>query len=221
MGTLKFVNLDYKQQDLIQETIVLLGLCLLESVRIHLGKKGSLSDHGEFSIKLAVQSTQRFLFRVSSVAFSRSLHPRFNGRHLPPLPADPRSKARIYPVCLNAFAPNDWACFCHFVLIQPLQAADLRLVNLITSPDQLSSRCHQCACRKQPKSNTQKIGYQNTSILYFEFGNILCVGIHVGPCEAPIKSNVVFTKTTQSNVTICTVFYLVVCFVWKFFLPLP
>lgn len=60
MGTLKFVNLDYKQQDLIQETIVLLGLCLLESVRIHLGKKGSLSDHGEFSIKLAVQSTNGF-----------------------------------------------------------------------------------------------------------------------------------------------------------------
>lgn len=47
MGTLKFVNLDYKQKDLIQETIVLLGLCLLESVRIHLGKKGSLADHGE------------------------------------------------------------------------------------------------------------------------------------------------------------------------------
>lgn len=210
MGTLKFVNLDYKQQDLIQETIVLLGLCLLESVRIHLGKKGSLSDHGEFSIKLANHSTQRFLFRVSSVAFCRSRHSRFNGRHLPPLPADPRSKARIYPVCLNAFAPNDWARFCHFVLIQSVQAADLRLVNLITSPDQLSSRRHQCACRTQPKSKTQSVlSYQNTSILYFEFGNILCVGIHVGPCEAPIKSNVVFTKTTHSNVTICTLLWFV------------
>lgn len=57
MGTLKFVNLDYKQHDLIQETIVLLGLCLLESVRIHLGKKGSLSDHGEFNVNLAIHST--------------------------------------------------------------------------------------------------------------------------------------------------------------------
>lgn len=47
MGTLKFVNLDYKREALIQETIVLLGLCLLESIRIHLGRKGSLSDHGE------------------------------------------------------------------------------------------------------------------------------------------------------------------------------
>src|SRR4051812_12436776 len=50
MGTLKFVNLDYKQQDLIQESIVLLGLCLLESIRIHLGKRGSLSDHGKRSL---------------------------------------------------------------------------------------------------------------------------------------------------------------------------
>ena len=47
MGTLKFVNLDYKQDDLIRETIVLLGLCLLESIRIHLGKKSSLSEHGK------------------------------------------------------------------------------------------------------------------------------------------------------------------------------
>lgn len=47
MGTLKFVNLDYKENVLITETIVLLGLCLLESIRIHLGRKGSLSDHGK------------------------------------------------------------------------------------------------------------------------------------------------------------------------------
>lgn len=107
MGTLKFVNLDYKREDIIQQTIVLLGLCLLEAVRIHLGKKGSLSDHGEFHINLAIHSTQRFNFRLSSVAFCRSHHPRFNGRPLSPLQADPRSKARIYPVCLNAFAPND------------------------------------------------------------------------------------------------------------------
>ncbi|CRK97716.1 CLUMA_CG011096, isoform A [Clunio marinus] len=46
MQTLKFVHLVYKNDDLIQEAIVLLALCLLESIRIHLGRKGSLSDHG-------------------------------------------------------------------------------------------------------------------------------------------------------------------------------
>ncbi|CAO1390288.1 unnamed protein product [Diamesa hyperborea] len=46
MGTLKAVNLNYTQSELTQETLVLVFLCLLESVRIHLGKKGSLSDHG-------------------------------------------------------------------------------------------------------------------------------------------------------------------------------
>jgi len=60
MGTLKFVNLDYKQDELIRETIVLLGLCLLESIRIHLGRKGSLSDHGYqvwLSVILTVPNT--------------------------------------------------------------------------------------------------------------------------------------------------------------------
>lgn len=47
MGTLKAVNLDYTKTKLTQESLVLVFLCLLESVRIHLGKKGSLSDHGK------------------------------------------------------------------------------------------------------------------------------------------------------------------------------
>ena len=46
MGTLKAINLNYEDGKLLRETCVLLGLCLLESIRIHLGKKGSLSDHG-------------------------------------------------------------------------------------------------------------------------------------------------------------------------------
>lgn len=48
MGTLKAINLDYTKSDIIKETSVLVFLCLLESVRIHLGKKGSLSDHGKY-----------------------------------------------------------------------------------------------------------------------------------------------------------------------------
>lgn len=46
MGTLKFVNLNRKDEQLM-DIIVLLSLCLLEAVRIHLGKKGSLADHGD------------------------------------------------------------------------------------------------------------------------------------------------------------------------------
>lgn len=47
MGTLKAVNLDYSKPVLIRESLVLLFLCLLESVRIYLGTKGSLSEHGK------------------------------------------------------------------------------------------------------------------------------------------------------------------------------
>lgn len=56
MGTLKAVNLNYTQKELTQETLVLVFLCLLESVRIHLGKKGSLSDHGKnYSLSISVK----------------------------------------------------------------------------------------------------------------------------------------------------------------------
>lgn len=47
MATLKFVNLPYTNEAMVKESIVILALCLLESIRIHLGRKGSLSDHGE------------------------------------------------------------------------------------------------------------------------------------------------------------------------------
>lgn len=46
MGILKAVNLTYEQSKLSTESTILIGLCLLESIRIHLGRKGSLSDHG-------------------------------------------------------------------------------------------------------------------------------------------------------------------------------
>lgn len=62
MGTLKAVNLDYKKSLLIQESAVLLGLCILESIRIHLGRKGSLSDHGEFRLR----HTGRLINRITS-----------------------------------------------------------------------------------------------------------------------------------------------------------
>lgn len=46
MMTLKAVNLKYPEQILWRETIILLSLCLIETIRIILGRKGSLSDHG-------------------------------------------------------------------------------------------------------------------------------------------------------------------------------
>ncbi|XP_065079558.1 transmembrane protein 216-like [Ochlerotatus camptorhynchus] len=46
MMTLKAVNLKYPEQILMRETCILLSLCLVETIRIILGRKGSLSDHG-------------------------------------------------------------------------------------------------------------------------------------------------------------------------------
>lgn len=46
MHTLKAVNLKYPEQILMRETCILLALCLVETIRIILGRKGSLSDHG-------------------------------------------------------------------------------------------------------------------------------------------------------------------------------
>lgn len=47
MITLKAVNLKYPEQILMRETCILLSLCLVETIRIILGRKGSLSDHGK------------------------------------------------------------------------------------------------------------------------------------------------------------------------------
>lgn len=46
MGTLKFVNLDYPDAVVYKESVILFGICILESIRIHLGQKGSLLDNG-------------------------------------------------------------------------------------------------------------------------------------------------------------------------------
>jgi transmembrane protein 216 len=47
MEALKFVNLKYENEVLYRELIIVLALLTLESVRIYLGKQGSLSDHGK------------------------------------------------------------------------------------------------------------------------------------------------------------------------------
>lgn len=47
MEALKFVNLSYENEVLYRELIIVLALLTLESVRIYLGKQGSLSDHGK------------------------------------------------------------------------------------------------------------------------------------------------------------------------------
>lgn len=48
MITLKAVNLKYPEHILMRETCILLSLCLVETIRIILGRKGSLSDHGKW-----------------------------------------------------------------------------------------------------------------------------------------------------------------------------
>lgn len=44
MGILKVVNLPYKGQNLYREAGFLIALCVLETLRIILGRKGSLSE---------------------------------------------------------------------------------------------------------------------------------------------------------------------------------
>ncbi|XP_058451791.1 transmembrane protein 216-like [Malaya genurostris] len=46
MMSLKAVSLPYPQQSLMRDTCVLFSLCLIETVRVVLGRKGTLSDHG-------------------------------------------------------------------------------------------------------------------------------------------------------------------------------
>jgi transmembrane protein 216 len=36
----------YTREEVIKEAIIISAVCLLEFIRIHLGRKGSLSDHG-------------------------------------------------------------------------------------------------------------------------------------------------------------------------------
>ncbi|ETN64373.1 transmembrane protein 216-like [Anopheles aquasalis] len=46
MLTLKAVNLKYPDHILLRESSILVALCLVETIRIILGRRGSLSDHG-------------------------------------------------------------------------------------------------------------------------------------------------------------------------------
>uniref|UniRef100_A0A8W7PN72 Uncharacterized protein n=1 Tax=Anopheles coluzzii TaxID=1518534 RepID=A0A8W7PN72_ANOCL len=45
MLTLKAVNLKYPDHILLREACILVALCLVETIRIILGRRGSLSDH--------------------------------------------------------------------------------------------------------------------------------------------------------------------------------
>ncbi|XP_058824025.1 transmembrane protein 216-like [Topomyia yanbarensis] len=46
MMSLKAVSLPYPQASLMRDTCVLISLCLIETVRVVLGRRGTLSDHG-------------------------------------------------------------------------------------------------------------------------------------------------------------------------------
>lgn len=46
IGVLKAINLQYPENMLIRESCLLVALCLVETIRIVLGRKGSLSDRG-------------------------------------------------------------------------------------------------------------------------------------------------------------------------------
>uniref|UniRef100_A0A1A9UYG8 Transmembrane protein 216 n=2 Tax=Glossina TaxID=44049 RepID=A0A1A9UYG8_GLOAU len=46
MGLLKAINLTYTGSALAKDSIVLVGICILETVRIIMGRKGSLADRG-------------------------------------------------------------------------------------------------------------------------------------------------------------------------------
>lgn len=47
IGLLKAINLQYADNVVLNESCCLLGICAVESVRIFLGRKGSLGEHGE------------------------------------------------------------------------------------------------------------------------------------------------------------------------------
>lgn len=48
MGVLKAVNLPYPENTLGKEGGLLVALCIIESIRIVLGRRGSLSDRSEY-----------------------------------------------------------------------------------------------------------------------------------------------------------------------------
>ena len=47
IGVLKAINLHYAENAVVNELCLLSGICVFEIIRIILGRKGSLSDHGE------------------------------------------------------------------------------------------------------------------------------------------------------------------------------
>lgn len=47
IGVMKAINFYYEGNVLLNEALILLGLIVLESIRIYFGRHGSLSEHGE------------------------------------------------------------------------------------------------------------------------------------------------------------------------------
>lgn len=65
MGTLKYVNINYSKENIIKEMSVLLAVCIVELIRINLGRRGSLSDHGYhvwLSVVLAIPVSAGVVF---------------------------------------------------------------------------------------------------------------------------------------------------------------
>lgn len=48
VGVLKAIGLNYNTQELTREGCILLALCIVETIRIVLGRKSSLSDRGMY-----------------------------------------------------------------------------------------------------------------------------------------------------------------------------
>lgn len=48
MGVLKAINLEYAQNPLIQDSAVLVSLCVLESLRCVMGRRGRLINKGNY-----------------------------------------------------------------------------------------------------------------------------------------------------------------------------
>lgn len=49
MGVLKGINLNYSPSQLQTDACILVAILLVETVRVYFGRKGSLSEHGQFN----------------------------------------------------------------------------------------------------------------------------------------------------------------------------
>lgn len=61
IGTMKAINLKYENQTLLNESLTLLGLIILEIIRIYFGRHGSLSEHGKWKIYKGYEIKKDFI----------------------------------------------------------------------------------------------------------------------------------------------------------------